>query len=210
MKRIEISKREKISIAIWLTLFFSVLLWSGINPADRFIWILEVFPAIIGLIILIISYNKFKFTPLIYWLILIHCIVLMIGGHYTYAGVPFFDSIGNFFEWERNNYDKIGHFMQGFVPALIARELLIRLKIINKKKWISPIVLSICLSIAAIYEFIEWFVALLVGESAEEFLGTQGYVWDTQSDMFLCLIGAFIALITLFRIHDKQIEKMNK
>jgi len=206
----KLTKKEKYRIALWLIVFFSVLLWSGINPHDYFTWILEVTPALIALVILAFTYKKFKFTPLVYWLILVHAIVLMVGGHYTYAEVPLFDWLKEVFGWGRNNYDKVGHFMQGFVPALVARELFIRLDIFKKKKWIPFVVVSLCLSMAAIYEFIEWWVSILTKSAGDAFLGTQGYIWDTQSDMFLCMIGAILAVTFLFKVHDHQIKKLKK
>lgn len=193
---------------LWLIIFFAVLIWSGINPKDYFTWFLEVLPALIGLIILAATYNKFRLTRLAYILILVHCIILMVGGHYTYAEVPLFDWIRDWFDLERNNYDKVGHLAQGFIPAIIARETLIRMEIVRRGKWLSFIVVSICLAISAFYELIEWWVAELTGESAEAFLGAQGYVWDTQSDMALALLGAILSLIALSKIHDKQIRKM--
>lgn len=200
------TKKEVLGIAAWLIVFFSVLIWSGTNPVDRFTWFLEVLPALIILLVLTLIYKRFKFTPLVYWLILLHCIILMVGGKYTYGGVPLFDWIRDFFGGTRNNYDKIGHFMQGFVPALVTREVLIKWDIFKKKKWIPFMVISICLALSAVYEFIEWWVALLVGSAGDAFLGTQGYVWDTQSDMFLCLIGAISSLILLSKLHNKQID----
>jgi putative membrane protein len=193
---------------LWVIIFFTVLIWSGINPKDYFTWFLEVLPALIGIIILAVTYNKFRLTKLAYSLILIHCIILMIGGHYTYAEVPLFDWIKNHFDLARNNYDKIGHLAQGFIPAIIAREILIRKKIVNGSKWLNFIVVSICLAVSALYELIEWWVAELTGESAEAFLGTQGYAWDTQSDMALALIGAIFSLVALSKIHNEQLEKM--
>jgi len=193
---------------LWLIIYFSILVWSGINPKDSFTWFLEVFPALVGIIILGATYNKFRLTKLSYILILVHCIILMVGGHYTYAEVPLFDWIKNFFELERNNYDKIGHLAQGFIPAIIAREILIRKEIVRKPIWLSFIVVSICLAFSAFYELIEWWVAISTGESAEAFLGTQGYVWDTQSDMALALFGAVLSLIVLSKIHDKQIKNI--
>ena len=189
---------------IWLIIYFSVLIWSGINPKDYFTWLLEVLPALIGLIILAVTYNKFRLTPLAYILILVHCIILMVGGHYTYAEVPLFNWIRDTFDMARNNYDKIGHLAQGFIPAIIAREILIRKKIILSKGWTNFIVICICLAISAFYELIEWWAALLSGEAAEAFLGTQGYVWDTQSDMGLALLGAIASLLLLSKLHDKQ------
>lgn len=194
---------------IWLIIFFSVLIWSGINPKDQFTWLLEVLPALIGIIILTSTYNRFRLTTLAYILILIHSIILMVGGHYTYAEVPLFDWLKDVLELERNNYDKIGHLAQGFIPAIIAREILIRKSVVPDKGWLNFIIICICLAISAFYELIEWWVAVLSGESAEAFLGTQGYVFDTQSDMFLALLGSTIALILLSRMHDKQLEGIN-
>jgi len=154
---------------LWLGLFFIVLTWSGINPKDQFTWLLEVIPAIIGLVLMASSYKHFKLTPILYGFILAHCIVLMVGGHYTYAEVPWFD---NLFGSERNNYDKVGHFFQGFVPALLAREILLRKNVVNGKGWLNVFVVSICLAFSAFYELIEWWVAVLSGENAEAFLGT--------------------------------------
>jgi len=185
------------------------LLWSGVNPKDQFTWFLEVLPAIIGVIILFKTYKLFELTPLLYGFILLHCIVLMVGGHYTYAEVPLFDSLKEVMGSTRNNYDKVGHFFQGFVPALIARELFIRKNVINGKVWLNVLIISISLAFSAFYELIEWWVALATGENAEAFLGTQGYIWDTQSDMALALIGAITLLITLPGIHDKQLKKLN-
>lgn len=189
---------------IWLGLFFSVLIWSGINPKDQFTWFLEVLPAIIGVVIMLGTYKQFKLTPILYWFILAHCIVLMVGGHYTYAEVPLFD---NLFGSERNNYDKVGHFFQGFVPALLAREILLRKNAVNGKGWLITFIISICLAFSAFYELLEWWVALLSGENAEAFLGTQGYVWDTQSDMGLALLGAICSLLVLSKVHDKQLKQ---
>ena len=191
----------------WITTFFLVLLWSGISPKDRFTWFLEVFPAMIGGIVLAATWQKFRLTPLTYGLILIHCIILMVGGHYTYAEVQFFDWLGNTLGWTRNNYDKVGHFAQGFVPAVIARELFIRKTVIKGRGWLNFLIVCCCLAISAFYELIEWWTALLTGESAEAFLGTQGYMWDTQSDMALALLGSVCALVFLSGIHDRQMAK---
>ena len=190
-----------------MSLFTAVLVWSGINPKDYFTWFLEVAPAIIGLFILIFTYKKFKFTNLVYGLILIHSCILMVGGHYTYAEVPLFDWIKDAFDLSRNNYDKVGHFAQGFVPAMIAREILLRKNVVNGRKWLNVFIVSMSMAISVSYEFIEWFVAELSGESAESFLGTQGYVWDTQSDMLYATIGAILALMTLSKTHDRSLKK---
>lgn len=161
----------------------------------------------IGAVILGFTYRKFRLTTLLYVLILMHCIVLMIGGHYTYAEVPFFDGL---FGADRNNYDKLGHFFQGFVPALVAREILIRRHVVNGQWWLRLFVVCVALSFSAFYELIEWWVALASDEAADAFLGTQGYVWDTQSDMWLALIGAISSLVLLSKYHDKQIVDITK
>jgi len=193
---------------IWVTIFATVLIWSAIEPADTFTWFLEVFPALVGFLILALTYRRFPLTNLAYILILIHCIILMVGGHYTYANVPLFDWIRDYFELARNDYDKVGHFAQGFVPALIAREIFIRNSVINGTAWMNFLIVCVTLAISAFYELIEWWVAIASGESAEAFLGTQGYVWDTQSDMALALLGALFSLLLLSKLHDRQLETM--
>ena len=193
---------------IWLAIFSVCLIWSAVRPVDYFTWFLEVIPAIIGFVVLTVTYRKFRLTSLSYWLILMHCIILMIGGHYTYAQVPLFDWLQEAFDLERNNYDKVGHFVQGFVPAMLAREILVRKKVVNGNKWLAFIVVCFCLAFSAFYELIEWWVAISTGESAEAFLGTQGYMWDTQSDMALALLGSITALTLLSKIHDRQLKKI--
>ena len=190
---------------VWTLIFLIVLVWSGIEPKDYFTWALEVAPAVIGAIILASTYHSFRLTHLLYCLILIHCVVLMVGGHYTYAEVPLFESLKPVFGFERNNYDKVGHFMQGFVPAILAREILIRKNIVALSSWRNFFIISICLAFSAFYELIEWAVAIATGESAEAFLGTQGFLWDTQTDMAFALLGALSALAILSRIHDRQL-----
>lgn len=187
-------------------MFTATLIWSGIEPKDTLTWFLEVLPALIGFAILASTYHSFRLTPMLYFFILIHCIILMIGAHYTYAEVPFFDGL---FGAERNNYDKLGHFAQGFVPALIAREVLIRKHVLSSAAWRNFFVICICLAFSAFYELIEWWVALASGEDATAFLGTQGYIWDTQSDMALALIGAFACLLSLAHKHDRQLSQLN-
>ena len=190
---------------IWLIIFFAVLIWSAINPHDYFTWFLEVIPALLGLIALLVTRNSFPLTSLVYVLILIHCIILMVGGHYTYAEVPLFDWVKEAFNLERNNYDKLGHFAQGFIPAMIAREILIRKHVLNGRNWLFFIVICFVLAFSAFYELIEWWVASYSGESAEAFLGTQGYIWDTQSDMALALLGGIVAQFSLSIWHDRQL-----
>ena len=195
---------------LWLFIFLAVLIWSGINPKDTFTWLLEVLPALIALVLLIITRKSFRLTPLVYLLILVHSIILMIGGHYTYAEVPLFDTLGEYLGSTRNNYDKLGHFAQGFIPAMVAREILIRKRIVSGRGWLNFVIICICLAISAFYELIEWWVALLSDEAADSFLGTQGYVWDTQSDMAFALIGAITALALLARVHDRQLANLAK
>ena len=196
---------------LWLSIFIPILIWSAALPKDPFTWFLEVLPVFIGLFILVLTYKKFPLTPLLYVLILIHMIILMVGGHYTYAEVPLFDWIREVFDHSRNNYDKVGHFAQGFIPAILAREILIRKNIVQGTKiWLNFIILSIILAFSAFYELVEWWVALAVGEDAEAFLGTQGYMWDTQSDMGYALFGGIVALLLLSRWHDKQLLSSTK
>ncbi|ABM01789.1 DUF2238 domain-containing protein [Shewanella amazonensis] len=193
---------------LWLLVFFAVFLWSAVGPFDRFTWFLEVVPALIGFAILAATERRFPLTPLVYGLILIHCVILMVGGHYTYAEVPLFDWLKEPMGWERNNYDKLGHFAQGFIPAMIARELVLRLGVMQKGNWCNFFVVCFCLALSAFYELIEWWVAIASGEGAEAFLGTQGYVWDTQSDMGFALLGAIVALLSLSRWHDRQLTAL--
>lgn len=200
------TKSNKNLYVFLMVIYLLVLLWSGIQPKDPFTWFLEVLPAILGLFILILTYKKFRFTNLVYILIFIHCIILMVGGHYTYAEVPVFDWIGDALGHSRNNYDKLGHLAQGFIPVMIARELVIRKKVITSNGWRNFILVCIAMAISVTYEFIEWGVALMTGEGAEEFLGTQGYVWDTQSDMFYATIGAILALVLLGKMHDRALS----
>lgn len=194
----------------WILIFFFLagLIISGIHPHDSFTWFLEVFPGIVGALILVLTFKKFRFTYLTYIMILLHCYVLFVGGHYTYAEVPLFDWIKEVLHQSRNNYDKVGHFTQGFVPALIVRELFIRKQVVKPGGWLSFLTVCVCLSISAFYEFLEWFVASISGQSAEAFLGTQGYVWDTQSDMLLAFTGALCMLIFLSRYQNKAIREI--
>lgn len=192
-----------------LTVFSISLIASIINPKEGFTCFLEIIPAIIGVLILAFTFKRFRFTNFTYTLILIHCIILFIGGHYTYAEVPFFDYIKEVFHQSRNNYDKVGHFAQGLVPAMIIRELFIRKKVIANQSFFNFIIVCICLAISATYEFIEWFVSLATGDGGDAFLGTQGYVWDTQSDMLFATIGAIVGLILFSKIQNKAIQKID-
>lgn len=191
-----------------LAVFGAVLVWSAMHPDDRFTWWLEVFPALIALPILWWTFPQFPLTRLLYLLILIHAIILMIGGHYTYAEVPLFNALQDLFGLSRNYYDRLGHFAQGFIPAIIAREILLRKKVVMRGGWLFFIVCCICLSLSAFYELIEWWVAAFTGTAAESFLGTQGDVWDTQWDMFIALLGAMMAQITLKKCHDNQLAAL--
>lgn len=197
----------------WLTLAsittIGLLAATGWAPYDRATWVMEVLPVIIGLPILWDTYKKFPLTTLLYILLFMHAVVLMVGGAYTYARVPFGFDLQALLQLSRNPYDKIGHFFQGFVPALIARELLIRGHYVQSRNMLAFIVICIVLAISATYELIEWAAALALGQGADEFLGTQGDAWDTQSDMFFALIGATIALIALSKTHDRQIRQIN-
>lgn len=193
---------------LFLIIFFIVGVWSGINPYETGLWFLEAGMCLIGVAVLAFTFRKFKFTDMTYIFILIHLIILFVGAHYSYAKVPLFDWIKDIFDQSRNNYDKVGHFAQGFVPAMIARELLIRQDVLKKRSWLPFLVVSICLAISAFYELIEWWVGALSSDGADDFLGTQGYVWDTQSDMFCAMIGAICMLLFFSKLQDKQINKI--
>jgi putative membrane protein len=187
-----------------------LLLASGIGPRDRFTWFLEVAPALIGTPILIATWRRFPLTPLLYRLLLLHAAILMLGGHYTYAEVPLGFWMQEAFGFARNHYDRIGHLAQGFVPAILAREVLLRRSPLKAGGWLFLTVTSICLAISALYEMVEWWTAVATGEAATAFLGTQGDPWDTQWDMFLCLVGALAAQLLLARVHDRQLERLER
>lgn len=190
-----------------IAVFLVVLVWSGINPFDTTLWFLETIPLIGGVLALVFTYKRFQFTTLTYVFILIHCCILFVGAHYSYAREPLFEWLKEAYHMDRNNFDKVGHFAQGFIPAMITRELLIRLKVMNKRSWLPFVTVCICLSISAVYELFEWFVAVVIKQSADDFLGMQGYEWDTQSDMLCALIGACCMLILFSRLQDKQIAE---
>lgn len=187
----------------------AVLCWSGWQPYDRSTWWLEVSPGLAGIAILLATYRRFQFTTLGYALIALHICVLCVGGHYTYARVPAFDWLRPIFGWHRNHYDRLGHFTQGFVPAMIAREIFIRLDILHRKKWMPFLIVSVCLAISAFYELIEWWIAVIGGGASNDFIGRQGDVWDTQADMAWALIGATCALLLLSRFHDRALQHMD-
>ena len=199
---------QKLMLCCAAFILMLILIISGIHPFDRGTWVMEVVPVVIVLPILFATYSRFPLTNLLYSLIFLHAIVLIVGGVYTYARVPLGFEIAQWLGLDRNPYDKIGHFMQGFVPAIAAREILIRHQILAKGEMLSFIVICIVLAISATYELIEWAAALALGQGAQEFLGTQGYEWDTQSDMFFALIGVITALLLLSKWHDRQIAKL--
>jgi putative membrane protein len=193
-------------LLIYVLLF---LAWSAWRPADRLTWWLEVSPALAGLIILAVTYRRFPLTTLCYIAIALHMSILFIGGHYTYARVPLFDWLRPLLGFHRNNFDRIGHFAQGFVPALIAREFFVRLRILNRPRWQPFLIVCICLAISGAYEILEWATASIVGDDTISFLATQGDVWDTQKDMLTALIGAILSLLLLGRVHDRGLARLN-
>ncbi|MEI2636733.1 MAG: DUF2238 domain-containing protein [Methylotenera sp.] len=195
-------------LSILVTSFVLVFIWSAIRPHDYFTWFLEVFPAIVALPILLFTYKQFPLTKLVYLLILLHAVILMVGGHYTYAEVPLFNWLRDTFHLDRNYYDRVGHVAQGFVPAMIAREILLRKQVVMQGTWLFFLVTCVSLAISAFYEFLEWWVARASGSDAVAFLATQGDIWDTQWDMFLAFVGAISAQILLVRLHDKQLRQL--
>ena len=197
-----VSRREP---QVLLAITAGVLLWSGIAPFERGTWWLEVAPVLIGAPLLLATHERFPLTPLLYRLLALHAVILIVGGHYTYARVPAGFWMQEWFDFSRNHYDRLGHFAQGFVPAILAREILLRCSPLQKGRWLFLVVVSICLAFSALYEMIEWWAALAGGDSAESFLGTQGDTWDTQWDMFLALLGALAALLLLGRVHDRAL-----
>ena len=199
------SRREPL---VLLVLALVALVVSGIGPKDRFTWFLEVAPILIGVPILLATARRFPLTPLVQRLLFLHALILMLGGHYTYAEVPLGEWAKNAFGFARNHYDRLGHLAQGFVPAILAREILIRRTPLRPGGWLFTLATSVCLAFSALYELIEWAMALATGEAATAFLGTQGDIWDTQWDMFLALCGALLSLALLTRMHDRQLERI--
>jgi putative membrane protein len=193
-----------------LIVVFIVGIWSVIQPHDLFTWFLETFPAFIGLVVLGATYRKFPLTHLAYFLIAVHCCILFVGGHYTYAEVPLFNWVRDTFHLARNDYDRVGHFWQGFGPAIVAREIIIRTSPLKKGKWLFFLVMCFCLALSGAYELLEWRVAVGTGSAADAFLGTQGDPWDTQEDMATAWFGAVIALWFLPKYHDRQITSLGK
>jgi len=201
------SDRQYLSaLCTFVGVFF---IWSAIRPHDYFTWFLEVFPVLIALPLLLMTRHKFPLTNLIYSLIALHMVILLVGGHYTYAEMPVFNWLRDYYSWDRNYYDRLGHVAQGFVPAMLAREILLRTSPLKPGKWLFFIVVCVCLAISAFYEFIEWWVALASGSDAVAFLATQGDIWDTQWDMFLAFSGAIFAQLLLTKIHMRQMRQMH-
>ena len=193
------------TLSVFAALLLGILVYSGLAPYDRMTWALEVFPAAVALVLMVATYRRFPLTTLLYVCIFVHCLVLILGGVYTYARVPLGFQIADLLHLTRNPYDKIGHFFQGFVPALVTREILIRGAFVNGRRMRDFLITCVVLAISAFYELIEWWVAVLAGQGADEFLGTQGYAWDTQSDMLLALIGAVVALAFFSSWHARQL-----
>jgi putative membrane protein len=191
-----------------LILIAVALALSGLEPYDRTTWWLEIFPIVIGVPILVATRRRFPLTPLLYTRLAVLALILILGGHYTYARVPIGFWIQDVFGFARNHYDRLGHFAQGFIPAILVREILLRTSPLHPGRWLFVLVTAVCLAVSACYEFIEWWTALAGGESAEAFLGTQGDVWDTQWDMFLAMIGAITAQLLLSKVHDRALSKL--
>lgn len=202
--------QEKEPFGLTLKIIFAitalVFVWSGISPHDYFTWFLEVAPAFVALIILSVTFKKFRFSDFTYILICLHAMILMIGGHYTYAEMPLFNWLRDTFDMTRNYYDRLGHFTQGFVPALIANELIIKRKLIQGRGWRYFFIIFTILGFSAFYEFFEWWTALATGEAATAFLGTQGDVWDTQWDMLMCFLGSIMAIVALAKFQERRME----
>lgn len=182
---------------------------SGIGPRDRFTWVLEVAPVLAGVPLLVLTGRRFPLTPLLYRLLFLHALILMVGGHYTYAEVPLGFWVRDALGLARNHYDRLGHFAQGFVPAILAREVLLRRTPLRRGRWLFFLVVSVCLAVSASYELVEWWTAAATGEGATAFLGTQGDPWDTQWDMFLALVGSIVAQVTLSRAHDRELKAIS-
>lgn len=205
MRMQEVAHYETLVLAALTVLVLAV---SGIQPFDRLTWLLETFPVMLGLPLLVATRRRFPLTPLVYRLLFVHGLILMLGGHYTYARVPAGFWLQDWFDLARNHYDRLGHLAQGFVPAMLAREILVRVTPLRPGGWLFFLTASVALAISACYEFIEWGVALVMGMDADAFLATQGDVWDTQWDMFLALLGALAAQILLSRLHDRQLMRL--
>ena len=199
--------RQRRNLVLYSIIVAGVFVWSGIRPHDYFTWCLEVLPAVLALGILAATFHRFEFTGLVYFLVMLHAIVLVIGGHYTYAEVPLFNWIRDHFVLARNDYDRVGHFFQGFVPAIVTREVLLRATPLKKGKMVAFLTVCVCMAFSALYELFEWRVAVLTGSAADAFLGRQGDVWDTQEDMAMCLVGSILSLLTLSRLHNRFVDE---
>jgi len=195
-------------LIVFVGTLIPVVVWSWINPYDRFTWWLEAAPVLIGVPLIVLLGRRFPLSSLLLVLIWAHCVILVVGGHYTYARVPLGDWMRDWLGGDRNNYDKLGHLMQGFEPAILTRELLIRTSPLRGSRWLGFLAVCVCLAFSAFYELIEWWTAVAGGGAADDFLGTQGYVWDTQSDMACALVGAITALLLLSRLHDRSLAKL--
>lgn len=202
-----IDKNSRLHLALLLVVLV-VCIWSLIKPFEYFTWILEAAPALAGIAIFVALYKRFRFTNLVYILVAVHCCILLTGAKYSYAEMPLFNWLRDEFGFARNNYDKVGHFAQGFMPAMIIREVFIRKEIVKRSGWLFFIVTCVALAFSAFYEFIEWWVSLAVGSAGDAFLGTQGYVWDTQSDMFCALTGAILSQLLFSKLHDRQLQNL--
>lgn len=202
--------QAKIDPRLWLLPTLLVLVWSGYQPKDTFTWFLEVLPVLIALPLLLLTGRSFPLTPLVYALLTLHGVILMIGGHYTYAEMPLFNWLRDTYELSRNHYDRLGHVAQGFIPAIVTREILLRRSPLQPGKWLFFLTTAVCLAISAFYEMIEWWVAVGSGDEAVAFLATQGDVWDTQWDMFLALCGALCSQLLLARRHDRQLAELEQ
>ncbi len=196
------------TLAAMLAIVLPALAVSGIGPHDRLTWVLEVIPVVIVVPLLLLTYRRFPLTTLLYALIGVHALILVVGGHYTYAQVPLGFWLQDLFEFSRNNYDRIGHLAQGFIPAIAVREILIRRSPLQSGRWLPFVTVAICLAVSAVYEFLEWWTAVGAGVAAEQFLATQGDIWDTQWDMFLAACGAVLALLLLSRVHDRALGRL--
>ena len=196
------------TLAAMLAIVLPALVASGIGPHDRLTWVLEVIPVVIVVPLLLLTYRRFPLTTLLYALIGVHALILVLGGHYTYARVPLGFWLQDLFEFSRNNYDRIGHLAQGFIPAIAVREILIRRSPLQSGRWLPFVTVAMCLAVSAVYEFLEWWTAVGAGVAAEQFLATQGDIWDTQWDMFLATCGAVLALLLLSRAHDRALARL--
>ena len=196
---------------LWFcALLAPVLAWSAVRPHDYFTWFLEVLPILLGLPVALALHRRFPLSTLLLVLLWWHSVILIFGGHYTYARVPLGDWAMHWFGWTRNNYDKLGHFAQGFVPAILTREILVRASPLKGSRWLGFLVVSVCLAFSALYELMEWAVAVVSGAAADDFLGTQGDPWDTQTDMAMALVGAILAMLVISRWHDRSLAKLNR